>query len=401
LHDHAVQFYGEVAGLIESVSGYIGEVLVENNVALIVAIPEHRKMLAGRLAERGFDLPRIIGEGRYVELDAEEALSSFLVEGWPDQTRYRETMAQHLSQLRRAAKGNPPRLAILGEMVGLLCSQGRFDAALRLEQLWNELQETESFSLRCAYPMKQFEKLEHAEGFVAICQEHTHVVPGESYTDLRELAARQLSRQDEERRRVAHGLRDGTGKDLAQLSMNLSDLADEARLLNPGLARNLETNCDAVRRMSQDLREFTNSLHPAMLDEMGLSAAIGWYVTQLQKRSKMRVEVDVPSDFGRLSRDLETALFRIAQECLTNVEKHSGSANAAVRLVRDEKQIRLSVTDHGAGMPSERLLAIAALAESRSGLRGIRERVHSFGGEMQIVSGADGTEIRVTVRATP
>jgi signal transduction histidine kinase len=396
--EHSVQFFGETSGLIESVSGYLGEVLEENNVALVVAIPEHREMLVGRLEERGLDMQKIIAEERYVELDAREALSAFLVEGWPDPARYRQMMAGYMTQWRRAAKGKPPRLAILGEMVGLLWSEGRFDAAIRLEQLWNELQETEEFSLRCVYPLKRFERPEHAKGFFAICAEHSHVVPGESYTELRQLTAQWLSELDGERRRIARGLHEGTGQDLAALSMSLTDLEDEARLLNPGLARGLEQKREAVKKMSEELREFTDSIHPALLDEAGLGPALRAHVKEFQERTTIRVELDMPADFGRLSHDREIALYRIVQETLNNVQEHSGSAKAVVRLERDADRVRLSVRDEGKGMPSERLSAIAARDESRLGLRGIRERVNSLGGEFQIVSNADGTEIRVAIR---
>jgi signal transduction histidine kinase len=399
--EHSVQFYGEDSGLIESVSGYIGEVLEENNVALVVAIPAHREMLKRRLEERGIDMQRTIAESRYVEADAQETLSSFLVEGWPDAARYKQTIATFLTQLRGAAKGDPPRLAILGEMVGLLWSQGRLEAAVRLEQLWNELQATESFSLRCVYPMQRLEHAQRAQGFLAICAEHTHVIPGESFTELRELAARQLTGQDEERRRIAQALRESTGRDLAMLGTSLADLQDEARLLNPGLAKGLETNRENVHKMSQDLREFANSLHPPMLDELGLGAALRWYAREVEQHGKVRVEIDVAVDFGRVRSDLEIALFRIVQEILANVERHSGGTKAVVELARNADRIRLSVIDEGTGMTSDKLAAMAVPAESKLGLRAVRERAKSCGGELQILSGTNGTEVRVIVRQAP
>src|ERR1700728_1833486 len=150
-HGHMVQFYGEDTALIDGLSAYIGEALEEGNAALVVATAEHREALAERLEERRVDMRSAMAQGCYVVLDAAETLSKFILEGWPDPVRYEETVARLVVQVRAAARGNPPRLAVFGEMVALLWAQGKFETAVRLEQLWNELQQHEPFSLRCAY----------------------------------------------------------------------------------------------------------------------------------------------------------------------------------------------------------------------------------------------------------
>lgn len=183
-HAHTVQFYDEDSGMIQGVCDYIGDALREGNSALVVATPAHRETLMARLVERGLDVSQATAEGRYLELDAEETLSRFIQEGWPDPERYQQTVGRAVSQVKSAARGNPPRLAAFGEMVAILWAQGKKETALRLEQLWNELQKSEPFSLRCAYPMKGFDRQEHADGFLAICQEHSHVIPGEGFTSL-------------------------------------------------------------------------------------------------------------------------------------------------------------------------------------------------------------------------
>src|SRR6202050_4155485 len=592
-HGHMVQFYGEDAGLIDGLSAYIGEALEEGNSALVGATAEHREAMAERLQERGLDIPFAMAEGRYVILDAAETLSKFILEGWPDPVRYEETVARLVVQVRAAARGNPPRLAVFGEMVALLWAQGKFDTAVRLEQLWNELQQREPFSLRCAYPIRGFDRAEHAEAFLAICSEHSHVIPEESYTELttedarsrnvsrlqqkaqaldietaerkdaqkvlrrreieltdllenalegvqrsgpgqeilwankavlkllgyeereyvgqsfadffaerscaeqfwaklmrgeevynypaelrckngsiahvvirsnglwengtlvytrtfihdvserramvealqkakedlenrvrertdelrrknmqvlkqaeildmtnqglRELSARLLRVQDEERRRIARDLHDSTGQSLALLSMNLSALETEAKQWNPNLARALEDNAAIVRRISSELRTLSYLLHPPLLEEVGLESALRWYIDGFSERSNIKVALELPQDLGRLPRELELATFRVIQECLTNVHRHSGSATASIRIVRSPSDLSLEVRDEGKGVPPEKLARIAGAGVSGVGLRGMKERVKGLNGELQIHSDEKGTAIRVVI----
>jgi PAS domain S-box-containing protein len=590
---HTVQFYAEDAALMDGLSGHIGEALEEGNAALVLATPEHREALTNRLRERGLDIAQVMAEGRYVLLDAAETLSKFVLEGWPDPIRFEEAVARTAVRVKAAARGNPPRLAAFGEMVALLWAQGKFDTALRLEQLWNDLQRRESFSLHCAYPIRGFDRAEHTEAFLAICSEHSHVIPGESYTGLtsedarlrnvsrlqqkaqaldvetterkeaqqklrqgeaeltdflenalegvqrsgpdqkilwankavlkllgytekeyvgqpfatffnnqscfdefwaklmrgeevydcpaelrckngsiahvvirsnglwknggfvhtrtfihdvterrsmiealqkakddlearvrertdelhrknlqvqkqaeildrtnqglRELSARLLRVQDEERRRIARDLHDSTGQSLALLSMNLSALETEAGRTNPSLARSLVENADLVRRISSELRTLSYLLHPPLLEEVGLESALRWYIDGFSERSNIKVTLELPQDLGRLPRDLELATFRVIQECLTNVHRHSGSLTSSIRVLRSPSDIYLEVRDEGKGVPPEKLARIAASGDSGVGLRGMKERVKSLAGDFQIHSDENGTIIRAVI----
>ena len=140
-------------------------------------------------------------------------------------------------------------------------------------------------------------------------------------------------------------------------------------------------------------------LHPPLLDEVGLPSALKWYVEGFEERSGIKVEFDIGSDFGRLSHEMETALFRVAQESLTNIHKHSGSATAQIWLGRDAERIVLGVADHGMGIPSTRLRD--GVFVPGVGLMGIRERVQQFGGNAEIVSSAAGTTVTATIPVRP
>jgi signal transduction histidine kinase len=182
LGTHSVQFYEEDASLIDSLSKLIGTALIAGDAAIVVATQAHRDALAKRLKARGLDLDRNAKLGTYCPLDASETLSAFMVNGAPDATRFHAFMGHLLSSVRSAA--NSPRLVVFGEMVALLWADGNINAAIQLEQLWNELGRTHAFDLHCGYPMKSFAREAHSQAFLHICAEHSHVVPTEDYTAL-------------------------------------------------------------------------------------------------------------------------------------------------------------------------------------------------------------------------
>jgi signal transduction histidine kinase len=181
---HSVQFYEEDSFLLDSLTKLIGTTLVQGNVNIIFATPEHRRELAKRLKARGLDLEVAANLGRYCVLDAAEALSGFMVHGVPNAALFHSFMGYILSSIKPTAEGKPPRIVLFGEMVALLWSQGNFDAALKLERLWNDLARSHSFHLYCAYPMKGFNQEGHSQAFLNICAEHSHVLPTENYTAL-------------------------------------------------------------------------------------------------------------------------------------------------------------------------------------------------------------------------
>jgi signal transduction histidine kinase len=183
-HTHSVQFYEEDAFLLDSLTKLIGTTLVAGDVAIVIATPEHREELAKRLKARGLDLELTASLGSYCALDAAETLSGFMVHGLPDAALFHSFMGYILSSVKPTAEGKLPRIILFGEMVSLLWSQGNVDAALKLEQLWNDLARSYSFHLYCAYPMKGFDQQGHSQSFLNICAEHSRVVPAENYTAL-------------------------------------------------------------------------------------------------------------------------------------------------------------------------------------------------------------------------
>jgi PAS domain S-box-containing protein len=185
-HTHSVQFYSDDAFLIAVLSRFMGSAIGAGDAAVVIATAAHRDALAARLADRGLDIARAVEQGRYVALDAAETLSHFLVNGWPDEARFVELIGGVISRAKIAARNEHGRAALFGEMVALLWQDGKTEAALRLEQLWNEIAQSHSFSLVCAYPFAGFYRQADAELFQQICAQHSVVVPDEHYTLARE-----------------------------------------------------------------------------------------------------------------------------------------------------------------------------------------------------------------------
>jgi signal transduction histidine kinase len=184
LGTHSVQFYEEDSSLIDSLAKLIGTALIAGDTAIVIATQAHRDALAKRLKARGLDLEINAKLGRYCSLDAAETLVAFMVNGAPDATRFNAFMGYLLSSAQSAAQDNSQRLVLFGEMVALLWADGNIDAAIQLEQLWNELGRAHAFELHCGYSMKSFAREAHSQAFLNICAEHSHVVPTENYTAL-------------------------------------------------------------------------------------------------------------------------------------------------------------------------------------------------------------------------
>jgi len=212
---------------------------------------------------------------------------------------------------------------------------------------------------------------------------------------LRELSNRLLRTQDDERRHIARELHDSAGQIIAALSMNLATMAQNITSNQPQ-GKALADSQDLVRQLNQEIRTTSYLLHPPLLDETGLPGAIHWYIQGLMERSGLSIDVKIADDFGRLSSEMELALFRIVQECLNNIHRHSGSDAAIVRLSRAAGNVRLDVEDEGKGIPTEKLRGIRA-QRSGVGITGMRERVRHFNGVMDIQSNGAGTKISVTL----
>jgi signal transduction histidine kinase len=214
--------------------------------------------------------------------------------------------------------------------------------------------------------------------------------------ELRELSARLLQAQDEERRRIARELHDGAGQLLAALGMEDFNLASESDHLSPRGASSVKNIESLVELMTKDIRTMSHLLYPPLLDEVGLQSALKDYVKGFAQRSGIQVSLDLPTAMERLDREYELSLFRIVQECLTNIHRHSGSKTASIHIARDDGTLVLKVRDEGRGMLPERLSEIQSRG-SGVGIRGMRERVLQISGTMSIESDDSGTLIHVVI----
>jgi len=217
--------------------------------------------------------------------------------------------------------------------------------------------------------------------------------------EVRELHWRLLRAQDEERRHIARELHDSAGQTLTVLGMNLGQLVQKAGLNDPQLATDAETIQEMVQQLHRDIRTASYLLHPPLLDESGLYSALSWYIQGLIERSGLQINLEIPEDFGRLPRDMELVIFRLVQECLTNIHRHSGSKSASIRIARVTSEVTIDIQDSGHGIPPQRLAEIQS-GGSGVGIRGMRERLGQFKGEMNIHSNSSGTRISVAIPLT-
>jgi len=234
------------------------------------------------------------------------------------------------------------------------------------------------------------------EGYIGGCLDIQDQKEAAEKLRIADDMSRLIRAQDEERRRIARELHDSAGQTLAVLSMNLAQLVHRAEDVAPQLAKEGKQIEAVVQQLQREIRTASYLLHPPLLDEVGLAAALDTYVEGLNERSDVAITLDAADNLGRLPSDMELAVFRIVQECLTNVHRHSGSKTALIRLARKGQSIVIEVQDNGKGMSPERLLEIQSQG-SGVGIRGIRERMRQFHGEMKIESNDPGTAVRVSI----
>jgi signal transduction histidine kinase len=446
---HTVQFYRDSTVLVDELSAFVGGALAAGDSAVVIATKANRDGLERQLQFRGFDTARAMAQRRYVALDAAETLATFMREGWPDAALFTRVVGGLLAQAAGAALGKNARISAFGEMVALLWAEGNTEAAVRLEQLWNNLAGMYRLSLRCAYPMSGFDRAEHGDLFLKICAEHSHVIPLESYTALRneaerslsisylqqkaqaletemaerkrieealrrtqaaleslveqrtsalrQLSSRLLRLQDTERRRIARELHDSVGQYLVGLKLNVDMLRQSPD--------NEELWAEAEELMQQcmsEVRTLSYLLHPPTMDAAGFASAAHWYVEGFGQRSGVTVNLDMPGDLGRFPDAVELTLFRVLQEALTNVHRHSGASEASVVILKEAGQVTLEIKDNGRGIPEESLARFDATGSGMGvGLAGIRERAGELGGSLRISSGSGGTIVRVILPVTP
>jgi two-component system sensor histidine kinase UhpB len=206
-----------------------------------------------------------------------------------------------------------------------------------------------------------FDPLGKMRGSVEVLHDITDRKQAED--SLRQLSAQLLCAQDDERRRIAQELHDSTAQNLAALAMNLARMDLQVNTLDASSRQVVAESIQLANRCMQEIRDFSYLLHPPTLDDYGLISALRGYADGFALRTGVRVELDLPGDLRRLPRDAETALFRVVQEALTNVNRHSGSPVARIRLLREPDSLVLEIVDEGRGFPA------ATLENGRSGSR--------------------------------
>jgi len=215
--------------------------------------------------------------------------------------------------------------------------------------------------------------------------------------ELRALSGRILSLQDDERRRFARELHDGLGQDLVAVKMIVDAIAG-SHLSEPPEQAAIQAS-QLIDRTLRQVRSISHLLHPPLLDEGGLPSALHWYVDGLSQRSEIQASMEMrPSEFPRLAPELERTIFRIIQEALTNIVRHSEARNAHVSLVKEEKQIAIRVRDDGRGVP-EQILAMRP-GSLGVGIGGMRQRAKEFGGELRMQNASPGTLVEVLIPVT-
>lgn len=220
----------------------------------------------------------------------------------------------------------------------------------------------------------------------------------DSEASLHELSARILQLQDEERRRIARDLHDITGQELAVVIMALSEMAKRADRPSAEVQQKITDAAGLVRKIEDEIRTLSYVLHPPLLDEFGLASALNWYAEGFTKRSGIQVEVESPGDLPRLTAEKEMALFRVVQEGLTNVLRHSGSRKARICVSFDAEFVLLSVEDEGRGIERGKLgRPRRAAPDGGVGIAGMRERLQQLGGRLEVRPLPKGTEVAAII----
>ena len=222
----------------------------------------------------------------------------------------------------------------------------------------------------------------------------------EEMAKVREFTGQLLAAQDAERRRLARELHDSAGQMVAALQMQLTPMKTDADKLSPKLASGITESLALVQQLSQELRTVSYLLHPPLLDELGLPSALRWYVEGFAERSKIDVQLELAQDLGRLPCEMETTLFRIVQESLTNIHRHSGSKRACIRVHRSDDNLCLEVQDFGKGIMTSRINSTSSTPRSGVGIQVMHERVRQLNGRFEIQSSANGTCVTVRLPVT-
>lgn len=217
---------------------------------------------------------------------------------------------------------------------------------------------------------------------------------------MHQLSARLLRLQDEERRRLGRELHDSLAQSVMAVGLDLAQIGRTSVPLDKTSKQSLSRAQESLREMSREIRTLSYLLHPPVLDELGLVSAIKEYAQGFSERSGIAVELNIQPDFARISQESETALFRIVQESLTNIQRHSASPTGVIRLRGEQEQIQLEIIDAGCGMTgASHITGNAKQRVSRLGvgILGMRERMLQLGGTLEVLSGPTGTTVKATI----
>ena len=222
-------------------------------------------------------------------------------------------------------------------------------------------------------------------------------VPEHAEEQLRNLSRRLMTLQDEERRHIARELHDTCGQTLAAMKMSIALIRETEKPL-PELQVVLDELNGLTDAVLQEVRTTSYLLHPPLLDEAGIASAARWFVEGFARRSGIEVQCEIAANMERAPRDCELALFRVLQESMTNVHRHSGASATTVRLQRSGDQFQLEIQDNGKGIAEERLRSLdKSTGKIGVGITGMRERVHQLGGRLEIRSTGSGTTVCVAL----
>jgi signal transduction histidine kinase/ActR/RegA family two-component response regulator len=334
--DHFVQFYEADGFLLNSLSGFIGKAIKSGDGAIVVATEPHRHGLDELLQANGLDVAGARGRGCYVSLDAADTLAKFMVDGAPDPERFNEVIGGVIAGVTNGRS----RTSAFGEMVALLWAEGNFTAAIRLEELWNELQKQHSFSLFCAYPMNELGGERFVEPHSSVCSVHSRVIPAESYASVADLDARlraiallqqkatSLEIEVKERRQVEERLRLAlSGEQIARAEAETANrLKDEF----------LATVSHEIRTPLNAIIGWSHLLRSGRLDEASIARAID----TIDRNAKMQAQLI--EDILDVSRVI-TGKLRLRNESV-DIASVINAAIDSVQLAIDSKDLHLEVT---------------------------------------------------------
>ncbi|MEP6742404.1 MAG: ATP-binding protein [bacterium] len=334
--DHFVQFYENDGFLLNSLSGFIGSAIKSNDAAIVIATETHREGLDELLLANGLDLTSAKTSGQYVSLDAADTLSRFMVDGSPEPKRFREVLGGIIASVTDGRT----RVRAFGEMVALLWAEGNYTGAIRLEELWNDLQHAHSFSLFCAYPMNGFGGEKFLAPHVDVCTAHSRVIPAEAYAGLSDPDARlraiaqlqqkakSLENEIQERARAEEALRFA----LVREQMARSEAQTANRMKDQFLAtvsHELRTPLNAILGWSHLLRS-------GRLDEATITRA----VETIDRNAKSQAQLI--EDILDVSRMI-TGKLKLKNEPV-DLAAVINAAIDSVQLAADAKEIQLAVT---------------------------------------------------------